>query len=229
MTTPPPIPPRHNNNTAVAVVIGVVILVVVVVGCGVFILRHFVANTSVSTTSAGSEIHSPLGDIKVNGHGNEARVDINSPFGSVHVDPTPDLANLDLPLYPGATLVTSRADTPFAGNNAQDLDDFDALDQFHGDVDFGDSPGFQVRVAAGGRQVRVDGATFLTPAPLGTVLDWYRNAFRTFGAITERQHDGKTELEVRLSHGNLRAVSAEHGPAGTYFLLIRARDVNAAK
>ncbi|MGH9478482.1 MAG: hypothetical protein ACRD1A_04560, partial [Terriglobales bacterium] len=83
MTTPPPIPPRSNNNTVLAVVLGIVILVVVVVGFGVFAIRRFIANSSISTSATGSVIHSPLGDIKVNGHGDQAKVDIVSPFGSV--------------------------------------------------------------------------------------------------------------------------------------------------
>ncbi|MGH9480305.1 MAG: hypothetical protein ACRD1A_13820, partial [Terriglobales bacterium] len=200
-------------------------------GFGVFAIRRFVANSSISTSATGSVIHSPLGDIKVNGHGDQAKVDIVSPFGSVHVNPTPDLAQLDLPVYPGATLVASRQGTPFAENDAQGFDALDGLDnmQFPATAQLGNAPGFQVRLASGGMQMRVDGATFLTPAALDKVLAWYQRAFQPFGSVTERERHGKTELEVRLSRGNVRSVSAESGSQGTYFMLIRARETNAAK
>jgi|GEM_PF-2161333 len=220
----PPLPPQTNNNNAVlAVVIGVVILACLFVGFGVYVVRTVVMNTHIAETGAGDqhkvEIHSPLGDLKVDGKGNNAKVDIHSPFGDLKVNPTPDVAGLGMEVYPGAELVQSRADSPFHRDGQARMDGIDALDG----VDFnpGDSPGAQVQLRHGDAVLDVDVAEFRTSATPAQVLEYYDGQLGRYGAIEQRHHGRTSSVEVKLSDSNVRTAAVAPGSDGTHFILVR--------
>lgn len=228
--TPPPqapVPNPHHNNTVLAVVIGIVLVVGAMAVFGVFVVRNLVEHTRIVENSAGGqdavEIHSPLGDLKANSHGDHGNVDIRSPFGSLHVNSTPDPAALGLAIYPGATLVTSRQDSPFH------MRDYDPDHSFNDVGD--DSTGAQVELRSGTAAMSVNVAEFETMASPDQVLDFYRQQLGRTGSIERREErDGAISLRVRLNRQNLSQAVVKPGPDGkTHFVLVRVRGGNAEK
>lgn len=222
--TPPP-PPR--NNAWLAVIVGILIVLVVIVGFGVFVISRFVHNTRIVTSGSGANqvtnIQSPLGNLHVQGDGNNARVSIESPFGDIKVVPQPDLTQLDMTIYPGATQVLSTADSPFHDHSA----DFGDIDGMHG-VHF-DSPGAEVTLRGGGGAMLVNVAEFRTPASTTQVLDYYQQQLSRLGPVRHRWEDGAQGLELKLSKDDVRYVAARTGSDGTHFVLVRVKAGNEAR
>jgi hypothetical protein len=222
MATPnpplPPTPPPRTNNSWVAVLLGVGIVVVCMIAFGIFVALRIAQNTRVVQNGDGStksvEIHSPFGDLKVNGEGKNAKVDIRSPFGSVHVTPTPDISRLDMDIYPGATLVPNREDSPF-----HDGYDFDGINV----SDAGEGSGAQVRLSSGQSALNVDVAEFRTSATPEQVLQYYFDRLGRYGTVVRKQeHNGATSLRVVLDGDkNVRAAAIKPGSDGTHFVLVR--------
>lgn len=230
--TPPPTPPR-SNDTLLAVVIGIVVVIALMASFGVFAVRHFVENTRISDVRRGDrhhvEIHSPLGNLKVDGSGNNAKVDINSPFGSIKVTPTPDLDRLGIAIYPGAELVKSAADSPFHhGQGLGALDSLDGLDHVH--FQDGNSTGAHVQLSSGGAALDVNVAEFRTAASPDQVLSYYAELLGKLGPVRRKTHgDGAISLELKLSDRNVRAAAVKPGDDGTHFVLVRVLGDTAAK
>jgi len=188
------------------------------VAFGIFVALRIAQNTHIVENGDGSaksvEIHSPLGDLKVNGEGKNAKVDIRSPFGSVHVTPTPDISRLDMDIYPGATLVPSRQESPF-----HDGYDFDGM-KFNGS---GHASGAQVRLSSGSAALNVDVAEFRTSATPDQVVQYYLDRLEKYGTVKRKQEgDGATSLRVELDNDkNVRAAAIKPGSDGTHFVLVR--------
>lgn len=222
--TPPP-PPR--NNAWLAVIAGILIVLVVIVGFGVFVISRFVHNTRIVTSGSGANqvtnIQSPLGNLHVQGDGNNAQVSIESPFGDVKVVPQPDLTQLDMTIYPGATQVLSTADSPFHKNHA----DFGDIDGMHG-VHF-DSPGAEVTLRGGGGAMLVNVAEFRTPASTTQVLAYYRQQLSRLGTVRQRWENGAQGLELKRGKDDVRDVAVRSGDDGTHFVLVRVKAGNEAR
>ncbi len=228
MATPQtPLPPR-SNSTAVAVVIGIVAVFAIIIGSGVFVVGTILHGTRIERYGRGPtqrvRIKSPLGDINVNGQGGNAHVDIDSPFGSLHVDPHPDLTRLDMPVYPGATLVTSTANSPFHHDGSmpgmRDMRGLRLRD--------GDTPGVEVEMQGANGRLVITVAEFVTPASPSQVEGYYRRQLAHYGDVTSRSDNGAQRLEVRLSDTNRRVAAVKPGVDGTHFVLVRVSGGAAA-
>lgn len=223
---PPPSPPPRSNDALLAVVIGVVIVIACMAAFGIFAVHRFVINTHVTESGRGAqhqvEIQSPLGDLKVNGDDNNAKVDIQSPFGDVKVNTTPNPAALNLAIYPGAELVTSRDHSAFRDHHG-----FDDLDELNIDQRDGGATGVQVQISAGDKTVGVNVAEFRTSATPEQVLSFYNDLLEKYGPVQRREHNGATSLEVRLAHDNVRAAAVKPGYDGTHFVLVRVASDSA--
>ena len=90
-------------------------------------------------------------------HGDSKKVDIATPFGSLHVNNDIDLKALGIPLYPGARQRHDERNDHSASVNI-------------------DSSLFGLRVVA---------AEFESDDPEGKVLDFYRNALKSYGNVLE--------------------------------------------
>lgn len=229
MATNSPVPPPnpHHNDTVLAVVIGIVLVVAGMITLGVFVVRNLVEHTQIVENSSGGqdavEIHSPLGDLKANGHGSNGNVDIRSPFGSLSVNSNPDLAALGMAIYPGATQVTTRRGSPFH------MHDYDRDSDFNGVNDDATSAHVELRSGNGGISVNV--AEFETPATEDQVLQFYRQQLGEAGNVEQKQeNDGATSLRVRLSRQSLRQAVVKTGDDGqTHFVLVRVRGGDTEK
>ncbi|MGH9393098.1 MAG: hypothetical protein ACRD1E_02935 [Terriglobales bacterium] len=226
----PPPPPQRPNQAVLAVVIGIVVVVCLFLGFGFFVVRSLVLNTHISETGAGDqhkvEIHSPLGDLKVNGKGDNAKVDIHSPFGDLRVNPTPNVAGLDIEIYPGASLVASRANSPFRDDGGARLAGIDGIKGV--DFDAGDSPGAQVQLRHGTAALEVNVAEFHTSASPDQVLEYYATQLGRYGSVVRRQRGRAISLQVKLSDTNVRAAAVAPGADGTHFILVRVQSDAAA-
>ncbi|TAN21448.1 MAG: hypothetical protein EPN33_12565 [Acidobacteria bacterium] len=226
---PPPSAPRppQRNNAWLAVIAGILIVLVVIVGFGVFVISRFVHNTHIVTSGSGANqvtnIQSPLGNLHVQGDGKNARVSIQSPFGDIKVVPQPDLAQLDMTIYPGATEVLSPADSPFHDNSA----DFSEIDGIRG-VHF-DSPGAEVTLRGGGGAMLVNVAEFRAPASTAQVLHYYQQQLSRLGAVQQRWENGTQGLQLRRSKDDVRYVAVRTGSDGTHFVLVRVKAGDAAR
>lgn len=225
---PPPAPrPPQRNNAWLAVIAGILIVLVLIVGFGVFVISRFVHNTHIVTSGSGANqvtnIQSPLGKLQVQGDGHNARVSIQSPFGDIKVVPQPDLTQLDMTVYPGATQVLSTADSPFHDNSA----DFGAIDGIHG-VHF-DSPGAEVTLRGGGGGMLVNVAEFRTPASTTQVLAYYQQQLSRLGPVQQRWENGARGLELRLAKDDVRYVAVRAGHDGSHFVLVRAKAGDEAR
>ncbi len=225
--TPLPPPPR-TNSTVVAVVVGIVAVFAIIIGSGVFVVGTVLHGTRIVQLGHGDsrrvQIHSPLGDINVHGQGNTAKVDIESPFGSLHVNPHPDVTRLDMPVYPGATLVTSTAQSPFHHDGSmpgmRDMQGLRLRD--------GDTPGAEVELQGPSGRMTITVAEFVTPATPAQVDQYYRRQLASYGEVTSRFDNGAQRLEVKLSDTDRRVAAIKPGGDGTHFVLVRVSGGAAA-
>ncbi|MGH9487964.1 MAG: hypothetical protein ACRD04_10305 [Terriglobales bacterium] len=215
---PPPAPPR--SNTLLAVIIGVLVLLVIVVGAGVVVLSRFLRDTRIVTAGYGTHqvthISSPLGNLNVQGDGENARLSIQSPFGSVKVFPRADLSQLDMTIYPGATEVLSSEDSPFH-NSGMAPDGIGGLHGFNLP-----SPGAEVMLRAPVGSMLVNEAEFRTTAAPEKILAYYQQQLARFGSVETKWDGAAHALEVKLSDTNVRYVAVRRGRDGTHFVLVRA-------
>ncbi len=225
---PPPAPrPPQRNNAWLAVIVGILIVLVVIVGFGVFVISRFVHNTHIVTSGSGANqvtnIQSPLGNLHVQGDGNNARVSIQSPFGDIKVVPQPDLTELDMTIYPGATQVLSSTDSAFDKHD----DSIANVGMLHG-VQF-DGPGAEVTLRGGGGAMMVNVAEFRTPASTTQVLDYYQQQLSRLGPVQHRWENGAQGLKLKRSKDDVRYVAVRAGHDGTHFVLVRVKADNAAR
>lgn len=218
-SAPPPNP--HRNDTILAVVIGIVLVLGVMIFFGVFVVRNIVTHTVITENQGPGQdsvqIHSPFGDLNASGHGQNGRVDIRSPFGNLKVNGSPDPAALGMEIYPGARLVTSRADSPFhQGDYGANVGD--------------NATGAQVEINSGDRQVSVNVAEFVTPDSAQQVLDFYNRALARYGSVQRKlENDGAISLRYRPDHDNLREAVVKPAGDGTHFVLVHVASGSAAK
>jgi len=106
--------------------------------------------------------------VREDGEGNEKRVDVRSPFGSVTVETNGEMADTGLPVYPGARPLRDGGDEPDSAN-----------------VTVGNS-WFGVKVAA---------SKFESDDDPEAILAFYRQHLQQFGRVTERQ--GKLNFRRR--------------------------------
>lgn len=109
--------------------------------------------TGVLIALAGCRVRSSSGT-----NGDEKRVQVDTPFGGIHVNTdTTTAADIGLPVYPGASVATDAADHKSAN----------------------------VEMGFGPWQLRVKVARYRTPDAEGKVEDFYRKALKRYGDVIE--------------------------------------------
>lgn len=105
-------------------------------------------------------------NVRKDENGQDKKVDISSPFGSLHVNTDVDLKTLGLPVYPGA-------------QQRRDVD----RDKHSANVNI-DSSLFGLKVVA---------AEFESDDAQDKVLDYYRKALKSYGNVLECQGRDRTQ------------------------------------
>ncbi len=96
--------------------------------------------------------------VKKDEQGHDKNVDINTPFGGIHVDKSADAQDTGLPLYPGARLKQKSA---------------------------GDNSDANVNISGMGYGIRVAAAEYESDSSPRVILDYYREQLKKYGNVLE--------------------------------------------
>ena len=109
-------------------------------------------------------------NVRKNAEGQEKKVDIETPFGALHVGKDADARDVGLPVYPGAR----RKDTK------DDHDDNSA----------------NVNISSGEFGIRVVAVEYLSDDPPEKLADFYKDQLKKYGSVLEchpsKNHPGAT-------------------------------------
>ena len=109
-------------------------------------------------------------NVRKNAEGQEKKVDIETPFGALHVGKDADASDVGLPVYPGARRKDVKDDH--------------------------DDNGANVNISSGDFGIRVVAVEFLSDDPPEKLADFYKDQLKKYGSVLEchpsKDHPGAT-------------------------------------
>jgi hypothetical protein len=163
-------------------------------------------------------------NVKDKKNGDDAKVDIKTPFGDLHVNDQPDIRETGLTLYPGAKPAPKESGK--------------------------DEKSANVNMSIGGYGLKVVAAEFISDDPNNKVLDYYNKEMQHFGKPIEchgkwnggdvsvnsddksglskpvscRESSGGESVEIKVgTEGNQHIVAVKPEGKGTRFALVYVR------
>src|SRR5450631_1258488 len=120
--------------------------------------------------------------VKKDDNGQEKNVDINTPFGGIHVDKNADVRDTGLPVYPGAHI---KAD----GSRGEDKD-------------------ANVNISGMGYGLKVVAVEYESTSTPTTIIAYYREQLKKFGNVLEC-HTSDTNASMNYHPGGSDSMSKE--------------------
>jgi hypothetical protein len=138
-------------------------------------------------------------NVKKNEHGDDQKVDINTPFGGVHVDKAADARDTGLAIYPGARLKEKE------GNDEKNAN---------------------VNISSSFGGIRVVALEYESDDAPDKVVSFYRNQLKKFGNVLQcHTHKHGRDVEIKASSGDhAGSLKCEDDDGGTLELKVGEKD-----